>query len=271
MKIMITVANIKEYIYCPEKLNLRLENLDITTEAQISGKISKKAFQGFNGIVQRNLWSLNGEMNIKEILNQLFKDVPAFLDTIHVQYHDEGIEEPDSMFESLKDDLRFNSWLIAIKAQKLLKDGINGSEAVKILYPPSFLEFKIENRDVGLKGMIDKIEIIDGIYYPVVIQTNLPPLNGVWESDAIQTSAYSYLMEEEFNKAVPVGFVNYMKVGSKQPVANSPMQNNKFIEIFEKLTEMIYEGKKPEIRINTNKCISCEYSGICSYCNQNIL
>lgn len=268
---MITVANIKEYLYCPEKLNLRLDNLDMTTEAQISGKISREAFKGFNGIVQRNLWSLNGEMNIKDILNQLFKDVPAFLDTIYRQYHAEGIEDPVKMFESLKDDLRFNSWLIAIKAQKLLKDGINGSEAVKILYPPSFLEFKIENREVGLKGMIDKIEIIDGIYYPVVIQTNLPPLNGVWESDAIQTSAYSFLMEEEFNRDVSVGFVNYMKVGSKQPVVNSPMLNNKFIEIFEKLTEMVYDGKKPEINVNINKCHSCEYSEICEYCDQNFL
>lgn len=271
MEIMITVANIKEYLYCPEKLNLRLENLDIITESQIEGKISRKAFKGFNGIVQRNLWSLNGEMNIKEILNQLFKDVPAFLDTIHSQYHDEGIEDPAAMFESLKDDLRFNSWLIAIKAQKLLKDGINGSEAVKILYPPSFLEFKIENSEIGLKGMIDKIEIIDGIYYPVVIQTHLPPLNGVWESDAIQTFAYSYLMEQEFNKTVPVGFVNYLKVGSKQPVVNSPMLNNKFIELFEKLTDMIYEGKTPDINIRDNKCRSCEFSEICSYSNQHLL
>jgi len=270
-EIMITVANMKEYLYCPEKLSLRLENLDIQTEAQISGKISRKAFKGFNEIVKRNLWSLNGEMGIKEILNQLFKDIPTFLDTIHNQYYDEGIEDPTKMFECLKDDLRFNSWLIAIKAQKLLKNGINGSEAIKILYPPSFLEFKIENKEVGLKGMIDRIEIIDGIYYPVVIQTSLPPLNGVWESDAIQTSAYSYLMEGEFNKTVPVGFVDYIKVGSKQPVVNSTMLNKKFIQIFEKLAEMIYDGKKPEICINVNKCRSCEFSEICSYCDQHLL
>jgi CRISPR-associated exonuclease Cas4 len=268
---MITVTNIKEYMYCPEKLNLRLENLDIITEAQISGKISREAFKGFESIVQRNLWSLNGDMNIKEILNELFKDVPAFLDTINQRYLEEGIEDPVQMFESLKDDLRFNSWLIAIKAQKLLKDGINGSEAVKILYPPSFLEFKIENTEIGLEGLIDKIEIIDGIYYPVAIKTNLPPLSGVWESDAIQSSAYSLLMEEEFNKDVAVGFINYTKVGSKQPVVNSSVLSNKFIEIFEKLTQMIYDGKKPEIHINVNKCRSCEYSGICSYCNQHLL
>ncbi|ADZ08539.1 RecB family exonuclease [Methanobacterium lacus] len=268
---MITVTNIKEYLYCPEKLNLRLENLDITTEEQISGKISKEAFKGFDSIVQRNLWVLNGKMNIRDILNELFKDMPSFLDTIYRRYQEEGIEDPSPIFESLKEDMRFNSWLIAIKTQKLLNDGINGSEAVKILYPPSFIEFKIENPEVGLVGMIDKIEIIDGTYYPIAIKTNLPPLNGVWESDAIQSSAYSFLMEEEFNKDVAVGFINYTKIGSKQPVVNSPLLTNKFIEIFEKLCDMIYEGKKPEIHININKCRLCEYSTMCSYCNQHLL
>jgi CRISPR-associated exonuclease Cas4 len=268
---MITVTNIKEYLYCPEKLNLRLENLDIITESQISGKISREAFKGFDSLVQRNLWVLNGEMNIKDILNELFKDIPAFLDTIYRRFQEEGIEDPSQIFESLKEDMRFNSWLIAIKTQKLLKDGINGSEAVKIIYPPSFLEFKIENPEVGLVGMIDKIEIIDGTYYPVTIKTSLPPLNGVWETDAIQSFAYSFLMEEEFNKDIAVGFVNYIKIGSKQPVVNSPQLNNKFIELFEKLCDMIYEGKKPEIRININKCRLCEYSTMCSYCNQNLI
>ncbi len=67
-------------------------------------------------------------------------------------------------------------------------------------------------------GQIDKIEIIDGVYYPIKIKTNLPPLKGVWLSDAIHITAYAYLMEHEFNKEVPVGFVNYMRVGSKKPV-----------------------------------------------------
>ncbi|MTK12508.1 MAG: CRISPR-associated protein Cas4 [Clostridiaceae bacterium] len=268
---MITVTNIKEYLYCPEKLNLRLENLDIITEAQISSKISKEAFKGFDSLVQRNLWILNGEMNIKDILTELFKDMPEFLDTIYRRYQEEGIEDPTQIFENLKEDMRFNSWLIAIKTQKLLKDGISGSEAVKILYPPSYLEFKIENPEVGLVGKIDKIEIIDGTYYPVAIKTSLPPKNGVWESDAIQSSAYSFLMEEEFNKDIAVGFVNYTKIGSKQPVINSPILTDKFIEIFENLSDMVYEGKKPEIRINTKKCRLCEYSTMCSYCNQNIL
>lgn len=268
---MITVTNIKEYLYCPEKLYLRLENSNITTEAQIAGKIFREALIGYDGIIQRNLWGLKGDTNIKEILNELLNDVPTFLDTIHRRYHEEGIEDPTQMFESLKDDLRFYSWLIAIKTQKLLKNGIKGSEAVKILYPPSFLEFKIENTKVGLSGVIDKIEIIDDIYYPVTIQTNLPPLNGIWESDAIQLSAFSFLIQEEFNTEVPVGFVNFIKTGSKQPVVNSYILNNKFIETFESLREMVYDGKKPEIRININKCRSCEYSGMCNYCNQHLL
>ncbi len=268
---MITVSNIKEYLYCPEKVNLRLKNSDIESEAIIAGKIFREALKGFNGILQRNLWGLKGELTIKEILNELFKDLPDFIDTIHHRYQEEGIEDPSALYKKLKDDLRFNSWLIALKTQKILQNGITGSEAVNILFPQCFNELKIENREIGLSGRIDKIEIVDGVYYPIKIQTSLPPLAGVWESDAIQIAAYSFLMEEEFNKEVSVGFINYIKIGTKKPVVNSTMLNNKFIEVFENLSAMIYDGKNPEINRNINKCRSCEFLEMCEYCKHDYL
>ena len=263
---MITISNIREYLYCPEKVNLRLENSEIQTEAMIVGKIFREAYMGFNGIVQKNIWGLNGDFSIKKILNELFKDIPEFLDTIHHRYHEEGIDDRDRVFEILKEDLRFNSWLIALKTQKILRDGRTGSEAVDILFPPCFIDFQIENREVGLVGRIDKIEIIDGVYYPIKIQTSLPPLKGLWESDKIQIAAYSFLIEEEFNKDVPVGFINYVKTGSNKPVPNSSMLNDKFIEVFNEVSSMIYDGNTPEFHMNINKCSSCEFSEICEYC-----
>lgn len=263
---MITLSNIRDYLYCPEKLNLRLENSDIQTEAMVTGKIFKEAYMGFTGIVQRNIWGLSGEFSIKEILNELFKDVPEFIDTIYHRYEEEGIDDPTMVFKKLKEDLRFNSWLIALKTQKILRDGRIGSEVVNILFPPCFMDFKIENKEVGLGGRIDKIEIIDGDYYPIKIQGNLPPLKGLWESDKIQIAAYSFLIEEEFNKDVQVGFINYVKTGSKKPVINSAMLNDKFIEMFEEVRSMIYDGNTPKFHLNINKCRSCEYSEICQYC-----
>ena len=42
----------------------------------------------------------------------------------------------------------------------MLKNGIIGAEAVNLLFPPSLIEFKIEDKENGLLGQIDKIEIM---------------------------------------------------------------------------------------------------------------
>ena len=42
----------------------------------------------FEELIKRNLWHLNGEMQVKEILEELLKDIPEFLDNVNLQYQD---------------------------------------------------------------------------------------------------------------------------------------------------------------------------------------
>lgn len=265
---MITVSNIREYLYCPGKVYLGVENSGIESEPKMAGKIFRSALIGFNEILQRNLWGLNGKLDMKEILNELLKDVPEFLDNIYQLHFEKGFDDPVSVFTSLKEDLRFNAWIIALKTQKILSEGMTSSEAINLIFPPCFHEFKIENRDVGLVGKIDKIEIVDGVYYPVKILRSIPPSRGVWKSDAIQIAAYSFLLEEEFNKEVSVGFIYYLKFGYKKPVINSSLLNKEFIKVFNEISAIIYEGKKPDFNKNIKKCRSCEYSEVCDVANE---
>jgi CRISPR-associated exonuclease Cas4 len=263
---MITVSLIQEYYYCPLSVYIHLKNSEILTNSMIAGKISHKAIIGFEEIIKRNLWGLKGNLDIKEILNELYKDVPEYIDSIYRRYKEETIDSNFLVrFESLKEDLRFNSWILAIKSQQMLKNGIIGSEAVDILFPPCLSEFKIENKEIGLIGKIDKIVIADGVYYPIKIKTNLPPLKGVWESDAIQVAAYAFLMEQEFNKEIPVGFINYIKIGSKKTVLINTSLREKFTNIFNGLSSTLYNDKEPEAIQNINKCRACEYSDLCDY------
>ena len=63
--------------------------------------------------------------------------------------------------------------------------------------------------------MCDKIEIIDGKYYPISIKGSNPPIKGVWDQDAIELVAHAILLEEEFETEVFVGFVDYEKIMSE--------------------------------------------------------
>ncbi len=260
---MIPVSMIREYLYCPMKICMKIENRQIKPSS-IVNILSHEALIGFEELIKRNLWTLKGEMGVKEILEELLKDIPEFLDMIYLKYQEEEIVD-EQKFENLKEDLRFNSWLTAIKIQKMLKSGINGSDAVNLLFPPCLVDFQIEDKDNGLLGQIDKIEIIDGVYYPIKIKTNLPPLKGVWQSDAMQIAAYAYLMEYEFNKEIPVGFVYYMKLGSKKPVLVNTTLREQFSEVFNEIVSIIYDDTVPEIVQSDKKCLSCDYGDVCEF------
>jgi CRISPR-associated exonuclease Cas4 len=262
---MIPVSMIREYLYCPLKVYIKMHDENVKSYSTIN-KISHDALIGFEELIKRNIWPLKGEMQVKEILEELLKDMPEFLDIIQSRYENFAVvDKLTDNFDILKEDLKFNSWIIAIKTQKMLKTGLIGAEVVNLLFPPSLLEFKIEDKENGLLGQIDKIEIIDGVYYPIKIKTNLPPLKGVWQSDAIQITAYAYLMEHEFNKEISVGFVNYMRVGSRKPVLINTNLREKFSQVFNDIISIVYDDKFPEIVQNVNKCRSCDYCKICQY------
>jgi CRISPR-associated exonuclease Cas4 len=139
-----------------------IDHLDIQNKSFTTSKILSEGHIGFEELIKRNLWTLKGEMSVKRILKNLFKDVPEFLETIYIKYEDDFIDgQANTIFERLKEDLKFNSWLIAIRSQKLLKTGIYGADMVDILFPPCLIEFRIEDKEHGLLGQIDKIEIVD--------------------------------------------------------------------------------------------------------------
>jgi len=264
---MITVSLIREYLYCPLMVYIEYDNPETYTNSIISYKLSREAFRGFEEIVKRNIWTLKGRMQFKEILEEIFRDIPEYLESIYTKFEDE-INNDDIIikYQNLKEDLKLNSWLIAIKIQKILNNGITGSDAVDMLFPPCLNEFIIIDKEDGLLGKIDKIEIIDGVYYPIKFKTTLPPLKGVWDSDALQLTAYAILMEYEFNKEVPVGFINYIKLGFKKPLLINTNLREKFLNVYNELSDILYNGYVPEVVKNPKKCRACNYSQICEYC-----
>lgn len=113
-------------------------------------------------------------------------------------------------------------------------------------------------------GVCDKIEIIDGKNYPVLLKSSNPPLKGVWDSDAIELVAYAILIEEEFEKDVYVGFVDYEKIGDRRPVVMDVNIRKEFFDIIREVKEIIDNKKKPNVKKHSKKCEKCEYEDICS-------
>ncbi len=265
---MLSVSEISEFVYCPAKLYLKYS---VESKAQksdiIAGKIIHEARRGFEDILKHNIWNVEMEMEIAEIQRVILEGVPEYLDELHVIYQDyfkSDQKDSNKFFNELKEDLIIEASINVLKIKKLMKSTKKkGREISKMIFPQSLSEFSLENQELNLKGKIDKIEIINGIYYPVEIKTSYPPSNGTWLSDSLQIAAYSLLMDYELNKEVLVGFVYYTKIFERRTVVINSNLQNKLIEILNSINIMFEKEEIPEFKPNKNKCRKCEYLEIC--------
>jgi len=234
----------------------------------ISGRLIHEIRNEFHELVKRDLRSINANMEFKEIFNKIFNNLHSILERNLLNHPDlEFLEktEIEEMFRKIINQIKSESCIIALKIKSFMDEtGKDASQISALLFPSSIIEYKIEDRELGLRGIIDKIEVSDGIYYPVEIKSGKPPLKGVWESDELQIAAYGILIEKEFDTEVLVGFVDYLKINERRPVVLNSKLRQKLLKTIEDLYTM-FEGNIPEIDLNKNKCRLCEYSDYCEY------
>ena len=113
----------------------------------------------------------------------------------------------------------------------------------------------------GLSGSPDRLVKTNGILVPSIIKTGNMPENGVWQSDRIQLTAYSILVEEEFDSIVEKGFVEYARFGIVRPVVIKRHERRKVLQVRDKIKK-IQEGFMPE-RPPDAPCEYCGFKGIC--------
>lgn len=234
----------------------------------IGGKLYHQVRQEFQEIVKRDLWSITADMELKKISYKIFNNLPSILEKNLLNNSDLEFlekEEIEKIFKKIINQIRGESWIIAVKIKNMMDENEKDtSKIIEMLFPPSIIEYKLKDRDLGIAGIVDKIEIFDGIYYPVEIKSSKPPLKGVWESDELQIAAYGFLIEKEFNTEVLVGFVDYIKINERRPVVLNTKLRKKLFNTLKAINNM-FEGDIPEIDLNWNKCKLCEYSDYCDY------
>lgn len=142
----------------------------------------------------------------------------------------------------------------------LKKDGARISE---MFFPSSMYSYYIKDDKLDLTGMCDKIEVIDGIYYPISFKNNTPPIKGVWNQDALELAAQALLIEQEFDCDVYVGFVEYQKIGERRPVVMDVNIRKGVFDVLHEMNQLKLMKKAPNVKINKKKCEMCEYANIC--------
>ena len=261
---MINISSMKTHMFCPMKLYHQTYTDDEEQNGYQLAIEIKKLKIDIQDLIQKNMRKVKKEMSIEEIENELSENIDSFIksSTNAIISMDLPLE-PDQINEII-DNTYFNIKITALKIQQAMN--IYQKDAFKIIdlfFPNCMYSYLLKDPQLELIGICDKIEIIEGKYYPVLIKSSNPPLKGVWDQDAIELAAHAILLEEEFDTEIFVGFVDYEKINERRPVVMDVNLRKGLFEVIREIKEITENEKVPIVKINNNKCDKCEYQNYC--------
>ncbi|WP_305515544.1 Dna2/Cas4 domain-containing protein [Methanobrevibacter sp. V14] len=261
---MIKVSSIKQYMYCPLKLYHQnhidtKENKDYRLIIEI-----KKLKIDIQDLIEKNMRKIKKDMTISEIESILSENIDLYIKSTATSIKSMNLNLESSQINEIIDNTYFKIKTMALRVkQSMTILDKHAYEIIDMFFPNCMYSFLIKNTSLGIIGMCDKIEIIDGEYYPILLKSGKPPLKGVWNQDAIELVSNAILIEEEFNTDVYVGFVDYEKIGDRRPVIMNVELRKSYFDILREVKEIINNKKLPKTKINLKKCEKCKYKDIC--------
>lgn len=265
---MISLSSIKNYMYCPRKLYIEENMLNDQSDSLEFYNELKRIRMDINELIYRNMRQIKSEMMIKEIESILSLEIPEYIenkfDNFFADDYGFSDDEIEEHYSDLIDMTYFNIKLLAVKSKKamqlLCKEGIAIAD---MFFPSCLYNHYMNDTQLEIVGMADKIEIIDGMYYPVIYKNTTPPITGVWDSDAIELASLSLLIENEFDTETFVGFVEYQKLGERRVVVVDVNLRKALFEVINEISQVKLSKKLPKVKINKNKCRYCKNRRIC--------
>ena len=261
---MLTISSIKTHMYCPMKLYIQNHiDLEENTDFQLSIEIKKLKID-IQDLIQKNMRKIKKEMSLIEIESILSENIDSYIESTTKAIKSMDLDIQQEQITEIINDSYFNIKITALKIKQAMTImNKNAFAIIDMFFPNSMYSYLLKDPQLQLIGMCDKIEIIDGTYYPISIKGSSPPVKGVWDQDAIELVAYAILLEEEFDTEVYVGFVDYEKIGDRRPVVMDVNLRKALFEVIREVKEITDNKKVPNVRKNPRKCEKCEYINIC--------
>ena len=261
---MINISSIKTHMYCPMKLYIQTYvDTDENNDYQLAIEIKKLKID-IQDLINKNMRKIKKEMSLTEIENELSENIDIFIESSTKAILNMDLNLETSQINEIIDDTYFNIKITALKTKQAMSILKKDAFAITdMFFPNCMYSYLLNDPQLELIGMCDKIEIIDGKYYPIAIKSSNPPLKGVWDQDAIELAANAILVEEEFDTEVFVGFIYYEKIADKRPVIMDVNLRKGLFEVIQEVKEITENKKLPNLKITLKKCKNCKYKEIC--------
>lgn len=288
---MISVSTIKSYMFCPLKLYFQSNIDEDVEEDYFISKTLKDLRIDIQDILHKNLRHIKKDMDEKEIEKRLsigisnqvkttFEIIEEINDKEEIDESnlkkDEEIEfideekkddENDNLKELKKElinEINLNIKILSLKvAQSMKVLDKDGHEIQNLFFPTSMYNYLIRDIGLDLIGVIDKIEVEKGNYFPISLKSSNPPINGVWDGDFAEAIANALLIEQEFNTYVTVAYVDYLKIADRRAVIIDTDARKSFFKVLTSVNKIVENGEIPTVKTGLKKCENCEYKELC--------
>ena len=288
---MISVSTIKSYMFCPLKLYFQSNIDEDVEEDYFISKTLKDLRIDIQDILHKNLRHIKKDMDENEIEKRLsigisnqVKTTFEIIEEINDKEEtdesnlkkDEDIEfideekkekEDDNLKELKKElinEINLNIKILSLKvAQSMKVLDKDGGEIQNLFFPTSMYNYLIRDIGLDLIGVIDKIEVEKGNYFPISLKSSNPPINGVWDGDFMEAIANALLIEQEFNTYVTVAYIDYLKIADRRAVIIDTDARKSFFKVLTSVNKIVENGEIPTVKTGLKKCENCEYKELC--------
>ncbi len=263
---MLSVTMLSSYLYCSRKLYLQrvLGLWEPPKEAMVKGTIRHETYDLINKNEERIVKSIK-ELNLEKIKEKYKYEYLKFL-RVAILKNKEGLAKfeikPEEMFKKvypmINDEAETRAFNIFTFIQK---NNLFGDELWEKLTPKIQSELKVTSEVLGLKGIIDQIEVYsDGNsveYVPIELKTGKAPREGVWPGHKIQLAAYCLLLEGHYKKQIKEGFITYLDIKDRRHIAMNAFLKDEVKELIDKVNDLLNSKELPDFCGSENKCKIC--------------
>ena len=290
---MISVSTIKSYMFCPLKLYFQSNIDEDVEEDYFISKTLKDLRIDIQDIHHKNLRHIKKDMDENEIEKRLsigisnqVKTTFEIIEEINekedidesnlkkdeeIEFIDEEKKEKEKDSNNLNEikkelinEINLNIKILSLKvAQSMKVLDKDGGEIQNLFFPTSMYNYLIRDIGLDLIGVIDKIEVEKGNYFPISLKSSNPPINGVWDGDFMEAIANALLIEQEFNTYVTVAYIDYLKIADRRAVIIDTDARKSFFKGLTSVNKIVENGEIPTVKTNLKKCENCEYKELC--------
>ncbi|MBU0535741.1 MAG: CRISPR-associated protein Cas4 [Nanoarchaeota archaeon] len=259
---MLSVTALSGYLYCPRKiyLNYTLGIREPAKPALALGTIRHKVFEDMNNAEEEIVKGIKSPMNPDDVISGYHtKYLSILIENIKKnkkKIESFGIKQQEA-FEKMKDSVVKEAKRRAGNTMEFMKKNeIYGEELWAKLTPKMISEFKIESHKLGIRGIIDQVEMYDEYMVPIELKTGKAPEEGAWPSHRLQLTAYMALLGDK-QRVVKQGKLIYLDHDKTVEIFNNPFIEDEIRIMVRKTYETLNSRSPPAFTDNIKKCEAC--------------